>query len=359
MVSLGRLIPLGLLLFMSAGGTPVAIAGTPPAEPDGCSTIFHFAQLREQISEVVAGECLDKAHEIDPHTVVQSSPGGMFVWDEIFAKFTDGSRTWILSPSGATTPAVRSNNERFRWERHESPAEVKPPDDLSLFLLAGQSNMSGYAPLPEKQVVDPRTFLFGNDYRWHEAIEPSDSGFGQLDQVSYDGAGENDSTGYSAGSMFAHLVADNVGDVGLIPCAKGGSMITEWQQGLGRDTLYGSCLNRAKIATMHGHIAGILFYQGEAEAQGPAPPAQPARWGTVHRLRGVYESGPWTPRFASGVCAGGLSRAAAHRPCQAAAGVGTTAQCRDGASWRLTSSGLRPSIGRRARRAGRAPRLGI
>jgi hypothetical protein len=39
--------------------------------------------------------------------------------------------------------------------------------ELALFILAGQSNISGYAELPDDQSIDWRAFVFGNDYRKH------------------------------------------------------------------------------------------------------------------------------------------------------------------------------------------------
>jgi hypothetical protein len=53
--------------------------------------------------------------------------------------------------------------------------------------------------------------------------------------------------------------------VGLIPCAKGASSITEWQRNLSDNSLYGSCLKRARAASTLGRVAGVLFFQGEAE----------------------------------------------------------------------------------------------
>jgi hypothetical protein len=55
---------------------------------------------------------------------------------------------------------------------------------LSLFILAGQSNMSGRGDVPANQVADPLIFVFGNDYRWRVALEPIDSSEGQVDEVS-------------------------------------------------------------------------------------------------------------------------------------------------------------------------------
>lgn len=138
---------------------------------------------------------------------------------------------------------------------------------LQLFVLAGQSNMSGRAPVPEAQAPHPRLFLFGNDYRWKPALEPVDGDTGQVDLVSRDGA-----AGLGPGLSFATKLAAARPDlvIGLIPCARGDSTIAEWQRSLNDTTLYGSCLKRIRAASLAGEVAAILFFQGEADALDPA-----------------------------------------------------------------------------------------
>lgn len=46
--------------------------------------------------------------------------------------------------------------------------------------------------------------------------------------------------------------------------------MVQWRRSLSDNTLYGSCLKRVRAASVMGHIAGILFFQGEAEAIDPA-----------------------------------------------------------------------------------------
>ncbi|HRQ37283.1 MAG TPA: sialate O-acetylesterase [Chloroflexota bacterium] len=139
---------------------------------------------------------------------------------------------------------------------------------LALFVLAGQSNMSGWSPLPDEQTLHPRAFLFGNDYRWRLVSEPTDHPEDQVDLVSLDyGSG----LGTSPGLAFAATLLDEYPDliVGLIPCAKGDTTLTQWQRNLGDDTLYGSCLKRIAAASLMGELTGILFFQGEADALNP------------------------------------------------------------------------------------------
>jgi hypothetical protein len=138
---------------------------------------------------------------------------------------------------------------------------------LSLFILIGQSNMSGRGELTETpQEVNPRVFVFGNDYRWHHAVEPIDSPIDQVDAVSIDG-----DAGYSIATAFAHTMLENDPDliIGFIPCAAGGSSIQKWQRNLSEQSLYGSCLKRARAASTVGKITGLLFCQGPADARDP------------------------------------------------------------------------------------------
>ena len=144
---------------------------------------------------------------------------------------------------------------------------------MSLFILAGQSNMSGSGKLtPASSVTHPRVFVFGNDYRWHLGSEPIDSPSGQVDKVS-----EDKSAGVGPGMAFATelLKYDPELIVGLIPCAKWDTTIQQWQKNLSEDTLYGSCLKRAYAASPMGEIKGILFFQGESDAFNPQ--ADPSR----------------------------------------------------------------------------------
>jgi len=151
---------------------------------------------------------------------------------------------------------------------------------LALFILAGQSNMSGVGPVPvDTPSTSSQIYLFGNDYHWHFAQEPVDSSVGQVDAVSQDNA-----AGISPGLAFAMalLAIDPERPIGLIPCAKGFTTIGQWQRNLSDNSLYGSCLKRARAASTMGETAGILFFQGENDALDPTlypdVDPQPNQW---------------------------------------------------------------------------------
>lgn len=146
------------------------------------------------------------------------------------------------------------------------PATADPPP-RAIYLLMGQSNMSGRGLLEEASpgVLDPdeRIQLYGNDARWRRAAEPLDTAKGQLDKVSAD------PDGVGPGLVFAKAMLQRHPGrfIGLVTCAKGGSAISEWKPSPERATLYGSCLARAREAARFGQIAGILWYQGETDAR--------------------------------------------------------------------------------------------
>ena len=162
---------------------------------------------------------------------------------------------------------------------------------VAVFVLVGQSNMSGRGALPAAQAPDSAVYVFGNDYRWRLAVEPVDDPSGQVDAVSLDkaaGFGPSRAFADSLRARYPGLV------IGLVPCAKGATIIEEWHTSPDDATLYGSCLKRARAAEPMGRIAGALFFQGESDTNDLETlhgfPLRPNTWAThftrfVHDLR--------------------------------------------------------------------------
>ncbi len=193
-----------------------------------------------------------------------------------------GEITLSLLKGGMISPQKAGSAEKMAHPlRMETEIPKEALGKLNLFVLAGQSNMSGYADIdPNHNELEPKAFVFGNNYRWRVAQEPIDDPTGQVDPVSLDiGAG------YSCGTSFARTFIKHHPNefVGLIPCAKNGSSIEEWQRSLSDNSLYGSCLKRALAASPMGKIRGLLFFQGETDAMAPDLDVQrvkfPFRWG--------------------------------------------------------------------------------
>jgi hypothetical protein len=137
---------------------------------------------------------------------------------------------------------------------------------LQLFILAGQSNMSGRGEIPPEAESDPKVYVFGNDDRWRLATEPIDDPTGQVDKVS-----EDENAGFSPAMPFASAILERRPDapIGLIPCAMDATTIHDWEQNASDSTLYGSCLKRVRAASEMGDVAGLLFFQGESDALSP------------------------------------------------------------------------------------------
>lgn len=131
----------------------------------------------------------------------------------------------------------------------------------------GQSNMSGRGDLaelpPDLQTSDSRIRVLSNDGVLRLAREPLDNPENQIDTVSADR-----SAGVGPAFAFAKAVIAErpQSSIVLVPCAKGGTLIAAWAPAEGRDTLYGSCLARAREAAEVGTIAGVLWYQGESDS---------------------------------------------------------------------------------------------
>lgn len=139
---------------------------------------------------------------------------------------------------------------------------------IHLYLLIGQSNMSGRGEIPDVRYTNKNIIMFGNDYIWKRAIEPVDTPRNQIDKISLDE--QEPGIGYGLSMSFAKRMRELTKyKIGLIPCAKSGSGIIEWIPSKSRSTLYGSCVRRAKIALRHSNtvLSGIIVFQGETDSE--------------------------------------------------------------------------------------------
>ncbi len=133
------------------------------------------------------------------------------------------------------------------------------------FIIAGQSNASGRGQLDEnREAPHSQVFLFGNNYVFQTAYEPTDDPAGQVDTVSLDST-VGHSFGLRAGK---ELALAGYGTILLIPCAKGASSLVNWYPGSDprdRNTLFGSCNYRRLLATAGRPLTAVWWYQGESE----------------------------------------------------------------------------------------------
>lgn len=142
-------------------------------------------------------------------------------------------------------------------------AETKLPDrkNFHLYLLAGQSNMAGRGKVADvdKQPI-ARVLNFSKDNKWVPAVDPL-----HFDKPPIVGVG--------IGRSFAKVVVQKRPGVtiGLVPCAVGGSPMSSWDPGgyhAGTKTYpWDDCLKRVHAAQKYGTFKGILWHQGESDAQ--------------------------------------------------------------------------------------------
>lgn len=142
-----------------------------------------------------------------------------------------------------------------------------------LWVLAGQSNMEGVGLLSEADTPHPLVHLFDmTREQWRPATEPLHDLSGAL-RPAYTGGNPPTSTpdrvlGAGLGLAFAKARLAQTGKpVGLIPCARGGTKMSQWSPAGREDpqsSLYGAMLERIRLCG--GKVTGVLWYQGESDA---------------------------------------------------------------------------------------------
>lgn len=134
------------------------------------------------------------------------------------------------------------------------------PGKMDLYLLIGQSNMAGRGVVTASdQLVTPGVWVINAANEWIPAVDP----------LHYD---KPTAVGVGPGLEFARQVhkRNPKRDIGIIPCAIGGSRITDWDPGVKHDQTgiypYDAMLARVKEAMKHGRLKAILWHQGEGDS---------------------------------------------------------------------------------------------
>lgn len=117
------------------------------------------------------------------------------------------------------------------------------------FLLIGQSNMAGRGNMQNAERFNPARIKLLRNGLWTWAYRP----------INPDRA----SAGVCLAESFAEEFVKKYGsDVGLIPCADGGTSLDQWQKG---EALYENAVFQAKLASKTSKIVGVLWHQGESD----------------------------------------------------------------------------------------------
>ena len=124
---------------------------------------------------------------------------------------------------------------------------------IKSFLMIGQSNMAGRGDFGEVEPIDnPDCFMLRMG-RWQKMSEPINP-----DRAIFNPQGHS---GTNLCASFADRYAKHFGEkIGLIPCADGGTSISQWQPG---EILFDHAVFMARLAMRTSKLGGILFHQGE------------------------------------------------------------------------------------------------
>jgi len=119
------------------------------------------------------------------------------------------------------------------------------------FLLIGQSNMAGRGYIDEVEPIENPNIKVLRNGRWQTMYVPVN-----CDRVF---------SGISLAESFADAYQKEHGvEVGLIPCADGGTRIEQWQKG---SLLYDNAVFQSKLAERTSTLVGVLWHQGESDCE--------------------------------------------------------------------------------------------
>lgn len=138
----------------------------------------------------------------------------------------------------------------------DAERKLPPKAQFHVYLLMGQSNMAGRGRMTEadRRPVS-RVWMLDKLDRWVPAAHPL-----HFDKPKIAGVG--------LGLPFAKRMCQedpNV-QIGLIPCAFGGTPLSRWSKG---GDLYQNAVRRARLAVRDGTLKGVLWHQGESDSQRP------------------------------------------------------------------------------------------
>ncbi len=178
---------------------------------------------------------------------------------------------------------------RLRLEMEKARTEIAAFYVGDVWILAGQSNMEGVGDMTRVAKPHPLVHAFSMRREWRPATEPlhilaeSPDVCHTATQVSV-AEGERlrreAVKGGGVGLYFAREMVERSGGVpqALICTAHGGTSMQQWdpaRKNLGGESLYGSML--LSVRATGQPVAGVLWYQGESDANTTDAPAYTGR----------------------------------------------------------------------------------
>lgn len=132
-------------------------------------------------------------------------------------------------------------------------------------LLLGQSNMGGRGFAKDVDPIDNSRLYVLRNGRWRKLYVPVNP-----DRVT---------SGINLAETFAYQYSiDHDVDVGIIPCADGGSSLSQWMPGT---LLFDHACYQAELASRTSTIAAILWHQGESDCDEVNEPLYKERLTTI------------------------------------------------------------------------------
>ena len=131
-------------------------------------------------------------------------------------------------------------------------------DVIRSFLMIGQSNMAGRGDIADVPPIRNPLCHMLRMGRWQKMSEPINP-----DRAIFEWRYRS---GVGLAASFADEVANRDGEkVGLIPCADGGTMLSQWMPG---ELLYDHAVMQTRLAMRTSRLSGILWHQGESDCRG-------------------------------------------------------------------------------------------
>ncbi len=131
------------------------------------------------------------------------------------------------------------------------------PMSLTSFLMIGQSNMAGRGELADVEPIRNNRCYMLRMGRWQPMSEPVNPDR-DIFHIRFH-------SGVSLAASFADEMAKwKQSEIGLIPCADGGTAISQWQPG---EILFDHAVMMTKLAMRTSKLGGIIWHQGEADCK--------------------------------------------------------------------------------------------
>ena len=132
---------------------------------------------------------------------------------------------------------------------------VDKKEKIISFLMLGQSNMAGRGEFKDVEPIDNEKCYMLRMGRWQKMSEPINP-----DRAIW---GIRFHSGVSLGASFADSFSKEFNcPVGLIPCADGGTTLSQWMP---EELLFDHAVMMASLAKRTSEIGGILWHQGESD----------------------------------------------------------------------------------------------